>query len=107
MKESIIEELSKEEIAKNRAMEIKKILDDASPITRLYLAEFMTFQDGEMMDRPDIWEAIEDIEDDISLEPIERELQIGLSLGSITVKIFLKGDEDDRETDYEILNDKR
>jgi hypothetical protein len=99
-------ELQEKEIAKNRAKEIKKILDDASPLTRLYLAEFMTFEDGEPMMNADIWEAIEEIEEDVSFQPIERELQIGLSLGSINVKIFLKGDEDDSEIDYEILDDK-
>lgn len=99
-------ELSEKEIARNRAKEIKKILDDASPLTRFYLAEFTSFKDDEPMVHPDIWEAIEEIEEDVSFDPIERELKIGLSLGSINVKIFLKGDKNNHKTDYEILADK-
>ena len=89
-----------------QANQIKKILNNISPLTRYYLAEFMTFQEGEMMDRPDIWEAIQDIEDDVAMEPIERELQIGIGLKSINVKVFLKEEGNYSEVDYKILDDK-
>jgi hypothetical protein len=36
-----------------------------------------------------IYDAINEIEDDLSIEPIERELQIGLGLKSVNVKDML------------------
>ena len=90
----------------DQANQISKILNNISPLTRFYLAHFMTFKDGESMDNFEIYDAIGEIEDDLSIKPIERELQIGLGLKSINVKVSLKEEGNYSEIDYEILDDK-
>jgi len=90
----------------DQANQISKILNNISPLTRFYLADCMTFKDGESMDNFEIYDAINEIEDDLSIEPIERELQIGLGLKSVNVKVSLKEEGNYGEVDYEILDDK-
>ena len=89
-----------------QANQIRKILNNISPLTRFYLTEFMSFDGGESMCNPEIYDAINEIEDDLSIEPIERELCIGLSLKSVNVKVFLKEEGNYSDVDYEILDDK-
>lgn len=96
--------MTEKEKAKRNARRIRKILNDASPLTRYYLAEFMDFRSDEGMFNPDIYEAIQDIEENITDAPSVHELRMGLELKPINVELVYN--EEDSEIKRRILDDK-
>ena len=92
------------EIAKAKAKVINDMLRGLDPLTRYYLSDFMSFNNREAMDKPDIWEALTEIEEDegIDSKGIVSELRMGLELEPINVKVFL---DDEDGINYEIQDD--